>query len=186
MVCLLSVWYQAITWKNVDLNRQCWPKSMNKYGVIRPQRVHMRICVPETVLEGRDTYLHPTDTVGCNYLFLPSFPSFWYTSLYLNVYVEQSDVQCGWFSHASSKQPCLPVCHWEWGYYTAQCYLGNILAKDYQTKGIHNPLCSMVIICLLSVHKIYPLARPSVSLSALFVSWTIQNGEKYHKIQWAI
>ena len=36
--------------------------------------VHMRICVPEAVFEGRDKLLHTTDTVGCHYFSLPFIP----------------------------------------------------------------------------------------------------------------
>ena len=35
----------------------------------------MRICVPEAGSEGRDKWLHPTDTVGCNCLSLPLKPA---------------------------------------------------------------------------------------------------------------
>ena len=35
----------------------------------------MKTFVPEAGIKGRDKKLHPTDTVGCNYLSLPLIPA---------------------------------------------------------------------------------------------------------------
>ena len=36
--------------------------------------VHLRSAIPEAGIEGKDKYLQPTDTAGCNYLSLPLIP----------------------------------------------------------------------------------------------------------------